>query len=104
MKFLSDEEINEVIKQEVGDPRPELKDHKIWERFLYLLIMVVPIRIYQMFRGIRACGAKFNTKMEFLFPEEFDIEFKNIIKDKYIIPNAKIIQAAIKECKGASNA
>jgi hypothetical protein len=97
--MISDSEIHEVIKQEFLDPLPKEKDHHIWKMFLDKLLHLVDIKTYQAFRGLRACGARFELSidsLDFKMPEEFDTEFREVIRNKYIIPNAEVIQKLIK--------
>jgi hypothetical protein len=103
--MLEESRIQECIDARTGDPRPEASDHPVWLKFLSQLAFVAPPRCYQAFRGMRACGAEFawkEEKLEFRFPEEFDDEFKKLVRDKYIRPHMNVIRPIINKIEQES--
>ena len=96
--MLSDQEITRVISLKMGDPKPELKNHTLWESLLKFLFPISE-RLYQAFRGMRACGAnlEINDNLNFIFPPNYSEGFKDLIRKKYIKPYAGLIKDAMKK-------
>ena len=97
--MLSDQEITRVISLKMGDPKPDLKNHILWESLLKFLFPISE-RLYQAFRGMRACGADLkiaDNNLNFSFPPDYSEEFKDLIRKKYIKPYAGLIKDAIKK-------
>lgn len=83
----------------MGDPTPNLPNKIIWETFLKQLFPISE-RLYQAFRGLRACGAMLEINgdsLAFSFPQDYDDNFKSLIKYKYIKPYANLIKDAMKK-------
>ena len=97
--MLSDQEITRVISLKMGDPRPEFKNHTLWESLLKFLFPISE-RLYQAFRGMRACGADLkitDNNLNFSFPSNYSDNFKALIRKKYIKPYAGLIKDAMKK-------
>lgn len=97
--MLSEKEIQEVISSKMGDPRKKLSNNSLWETLLKQLFPISE-RLYQAFRGLRACNAQLDIKddtLSFMFPSDFNEEFKDLIKQKYIKPYANLIKEAMKK-------